>query len=63
MLINLASAVVVLGPPSSGKKSISKLLAKKSGAVLLNKNNLLENIPVSLNSEISKTNKDVSLKK
>jgi adenylate kinase family enzyme len=50
-----------LGPPSSGKKTIGKSLAKKTGAILLNKNNLLENIPVNLSVEINKANKDVRI--
>lgn len=53
-----SSAIVILGPPSSGKKTIGKSLAKKTGAILLNKNNLLENIPVNLSVEINKANKD-----
>ena len=51
---------MILGPPSSGKKTIAKTLAKKTGAILLNKNNLLENIPVSLSAEIGKLKQDVS---
>ena len=43
-----------MGPPCSGKKSISSLLAKKTGSVLLNKNNLIETLPNSLKIEFSK---------
>ena len=50
-----------MGPPSSGKKTIGKSLAKKTGAILLNKNILLENIPVNLSVEINKANKDVRI--
>ncbi|CAF0826696.1 unnamed protein product [Brachionus calyciflorus] len=56
-----SSATIVLGPPASGKKTLSKLLSKKTGAVLLNQNNLIESMPNSLKNELSKEIKEKSL--
>ena len=44
----------MIGPPASGKKTLGRLLAKKNGAVLLTKANLLESLPVSLKTDLSK---------
>ncbi len=49
-----ASAAVILGPPASGKKSLSKLLAKSIGSVLLDQDHLIESAPVSLQKEFGK---------
>jgi adenylate kinase family enzyme len=49
-----ASATIIIGPPASGKKTLSRLLAKKTGAVLLTKANLLETLPPNLKTELSK---------
>lgn len=40
--------MVVIGPPASGKKLLSKLMSKKSGAVLLTQANLIESMPNAL---------------
>jgi len=53
-----AAEIVLIGPPASGKKTISRLLAKKTGALLITKNSLVENIPVSLKAEFAKKAKD-----
>lgn len=49
-----AHAVIVIGPPSSGKKTLSRLLAKKTGSVLLNQSNLIETLPNNLKLEFKK---------
>lgn len=49
-----ASSIIILGPPASGKKSLSKLLSKTTGAVLLDQDNLVETAPVALQKELGK---------
>lgn len=44
----------MIGPPASGKKTLSRLLAKKTGAVLLTKASILETLPPNLKAELSK---------
>ena len=47
-------AMIVIGPPASGKKSLSRLLAKKTDAVLLTKASALDKAPNSLRNELKK---------
>lgn len=49
-----ASSIIIIGPPSSGKKSLSKLLSKSTGAILLDQDNLVESAPISLQKELGK---------
>jgi hypothetical protein len=50
----IASATIVIGPPASGKKTLVKLVAKSTSAVLLTKNNLIETAPIALQKEFGK---------
>lgn len=55
-----ASSVIIIGPPSSGKKSLAKLLSKGTGTILLDQDNLIESAPLSLQKEFGKDlNKNV----
>jgi adenylate kinase family enzyme len=44
----------VIGPPASGKKTLSNLLAKKTGAILLTKKNIIESTPNQIKLELAK---------
>lgn len=48
-----APAILILGPPASGKKTLSQLLSKKIGSVLLNQNSLIESLSNNLKNEFS----------
>ncbi len=50
----LASSVICIGPPASGKKSLATLLAKTSGACYLDRDNLIETCPIALQKEFGK---------
>ncbi len=50
----LAHAIIIIGPPSSGKKTLSKMIAQTTGAVLINQASLLESLPNNLKHEFSK---------
>lgn len=60
LLFFLAPTVVFIGPPSSGKKSLTKLLQENSGSVLLDRDILIETAPIGLQKEFGKDmNKNV----
>ncbi len=44
----------MIGPPASGKKTLSNLLAKKTGAILLTKKNIIESTPNQIKLELAK---------
>lgn len=56
-----ASATIMIGPPSSGKKTLSRLLAKKTGAVLLTQENILESASPKEKAALAKEIKEKSL--
>lgn len=57
--LKTAHEIVIIGPPSSGKKTICRFLAKKMNLIVINKTNLFENIPVSLKNEFATLKKEV----
>jgi adenylate kinase family enzyme len=54
-----AHEIIILGPPSSGKKTICRFLTKTLNLIVINKTNLLENIPVSLKNDFATLKKEV----
>jgi len=49
-----AFSVVCIGPPSSGKKSLTKLLAKKTGAIIIDQDNLISTCSIAMQKEMGK---------
>ena len=56
-----ANEVIIIGPPASGKKVISRMLENKIGATLITNKTVTENIPLSLKAEFAKKTKEVEL--
>jgi adenylate kinase len=54
-----APATIIIGPPASGKKTLSRLQAKDTEAILINCDILINKMPNNLKKEFSNKKKEV----